>query len=110
MIAMLMVVLSLALWLTGGAVGKQFQELQQALPEALDTVKEQIEASPFSAVLSDVREGFEENGVPWGGVASVASTTVGALSTVALVVIMGIYLAADPDLYRRGLIRLFPRD
>ncbi len=109
-IAMLLAVLSLALWLTGGAVSKQFQELQQVLPQALDTVRKQVEASPFSSVLSDVRDGFQENGVPWGGVASVASTTVGALSTVALVVIMGIYLAADPDLYRRGLIRLFPLD
>ena len=41
-------------------------------------------------------------------VAGVFSTTVGILSSVILVLFIGIFTAADEDLYRRGLLHLVP--
>jgi len=36
-------------------------------------------------------------------------TTVGAFGSVALIIFVGIYFAMDPQLYRRGLIRMVPQ-
>jgi predicted PurR-regulated permease PerM len=43
------------------------------------------------------------------GVFSWGSTIVGALAGAVLVLVGGIYLAADPGVYRSGLIKLFPK-
>ncbi len=56
-------------------------------------------------MLNDAKQGE----VPWGRVVNVASTTVGAFGSVALIIFVGIYFAMDPQLYRRGLIRMVPQ-
>jgi predicted PurR-regulated permease PerM len=40
--------------------------------------------------------------------AGLGFTVVGGLTDCLLVIVAGIYLAADPDVYRRGLAKLFP--
>lgn len=42
-------------------------------------------------------------------VAQVFQTTLGAVTNMAIVFFVGLYLAADPNLYRNGFVRLFPR-
>jgi len=44
----------------------------------------------------------------WAQAAALATGTLGAISGALLVVVVGIYLAADPALYRRGALRLLP--
>ncbi|MFT0546235.1 AI-2E family transporter [Allopusillimonas ginsengisoli] len=106
----LVAILSLFFWFAGASIAEQLQTLRQTLPDAAKAALDWLRNSSLGPVVSSAQEGLQEKGVPWGGLASAASLTVGALSAVTLAIIMGIYLAADPDLYRRGLLRLFPVD
>ncbi len=45
----------------------------------------------------------------WAALAGIAGGIVNVLATLILVVFSGVYLAVSPDLYRRGLVLLFPR-
>jgi hypothetical protein len=51
-------------------------------------------------------DGTELTDVPWASVADLATKTLGALGSIGLMTIVGVYLAADPDLYRTGFVRL----
>jgi predicted PurR-regulated permease PerM len=53
-------------------------------------------------------EGLNAEDMPWASVANAATRTLGALGSIGLVLVLGVYLAADPQLYRRGLVRLVP--
>jgi len=94
--------------LLGPALAGQFERLQQELPRALDAVTRWLDDSSFGALVHEAWTGFKADGVPWARVASVASVTLGSLGAMGLVLVLGIYLAADPHTYRRGIVRLVP--
>ena len=56
-----------------------------------------------------VWEGINAEDMPWARVANAATRTPGAVGSIGLVLVLvlGVYLAADPHLYR-GLVRLVP--
>ena len=68
-----------------------------------------LEQNPLGVKLleagDDVARDFV---VPWSRLASVATVAPGALADVVLIVLMGVYLALDPGLYKRGFLRLLP--
>ncbi|MBV9892391.1 MAG: AI-2E family transporter, partial [Rhizobacter sp.] len=48
--------------------------------------------------------------LPWERIASIASASASAVGDVLLALLLGLYLAVDPDLYREGFLRLLPRE
>lgn len=113
-VALLAVLVLLALLLTGGvwligpALSQQFERLRDELPRAIEAVSGWLDGNSIGVALRDAWDGLKADGVPWSRVASVASVTLGSLATFGLVVVLGIYLAADPDTYRNGVVRLLP--
>lgn len=111
LVAVLLVfaVVTLSGWLFGAQVSAQFEELQQTLPRAWQT---------FEAWLGDTALGerllaaARDWAPSWSGLArnvgSVAAATAGAVVNLLLVVVAGIYLAAQPRIYRSGLLQLIP--
>jgi predicted PurR-regulated permease PerM len=97
-------------WLIGDRIGAQFEDLRVRLPEALKAATAWLEARPFGVAVLDAWQQATAGNVPWGRIANVASKTVGAIGAIALVAFVGIFLAADPGLYRRGLLALLPPD
>jgi predicted PurR-regulated permease PerM len=65
---------------------------------------------PLGVVALQVWEGIHAEDLPWARVANAATRTLGALGSIGLVLVLGVYLAADPQLYRRGLVRLVAPD
>lgn len=97
-------------WLTGDRIAAQFDSLRQRLPDALQSATAWLEAYPLGVAVIDASRELAAGDVPWGRIANVASKTVGAIGAIALIVFVGIFLAADPGLYRRGLLALLPPD
>lgn len=95
-------------WLLGARLIEETGRLQERLPDALAAVTEWIEEQPGGPMVLEGLTDAQETDVPWASVASAARLTVGALGNIALIIIVGIYLAADPLLYRNGLLRLSP--
>lgn len=100
--------LALALWLTGEPLAEQLRHLRERLPAAFDALSKWLDNSALGLSLVDVWNNLKAAGVPWTGVATAATLTITVLADAVLILAMGIYLAADPGLYRRGVVRLMP--
>jgi predicted PurR-regulated permease PerM len=96
-------------WLIGGQVAQQTEQLVNILPGAVLGLREWLENHPWGQWAVDLgRQGAEDMRGGWSGVARFASGTFGALANALLIMFLGLYLAADPGLYRRGLLALIP--
>ena len=96
-------------WLIGGQVARQLQQLADVLPGAIEGVRKWMDRSVLGQILTELGQiGIEGTRGALSRVASVASSTFGAVANTLLIVFLGLYLAADPSLYRRGLLHLFP--
>lgn len=100
--------LALLAALLGDRVLEQFAGLRAGLPAALEAVTRWLDSHALGLTLLEVWDSAKTGEQVWGQVAALATGTLGAISGSLLVLVIGIYLAADPALYRRGLLRLLP--
>lgn len=98
----------LSIGLMGERVAEQFANVRESLPGALDAARQWLESRPFGETLIELWNNAKSGEQFWARVAGLATMTLGAISSALLVVVIGIYLAADPALYRRGLMHLLP--
>ena len=95
-------------WQIGGRMAEQLAHLRERLPEALDALAAWLNRQSFGPTLVDLWRDAKDGEVPWARVASAATLSVRAVATAFLMLVIGVYLAAAPDLYRRGVVRLMP--
>jgi predicted PurR-regulated permease PerM len=100
----------LGVWLIGDRAATQLQELRQVLPKGIDAITQWLSSHAPGRTLLELLANAKQHNSAWSQVAGLATMTLGAVSSALLVIVVGIYLAADPGLYRRGVLRLFPLD
>jgi predicted PurR-regulated permease PerM len=106
---MIVMALGVTLFLFGRQVRAQLGELARIFPPALEYV-----LGEFGVDTRKVLEQLPKvigSGLPqeiFSRVASYSMTIIGALADLLLVLVAGVFLAADPTLYKRGLVQLFP--
>jgi predicted PurR-regulated permease PerM len=100
--------LTLGVLLLGEPIGEQFNELRQALPAAYQATTRWLNSHLAGLWLLKWWEGANA-GIEWINLAGIAGNAVGALGAAFLMIVTGLYLAADPQLYRRGLLHLVPQ-
>ncbi|WP_052341311.1 AI-2E family transporter [Salinarimonas rosea] len=89
----------------------QVRDVVEQLPEAIRTLGERFD-------IPDPVERLEERFTSAAGdgsslmsrAANIGFTVLGGIVDALIVVVAAIYLAYDPGLYRRGLVRLFPHE
>jgi predicted PurR-regulated permease PerM len=99
--------LGLLVWSVGGTLASQFNELLRQLPAALAKLRDWLAAAGIGRAVLDSFGSVDstESALKLLGA---AISTLGAAANLLLVLVLGIYLAADPGLYRRGFLRLVP--
>lgn len=97
-----------AAWIFGAEVGRQADALRAALPQAWPAVEARLDAWGLGGLARDAAAGFDATGIG-ASLRTVAISVGSGLLDAALVIFGGIYLAARPDLYRTGLIKLVPK-
>jgi predicted PurR-regulated permease PerM len=111
-VALLMVVFMMAALslLVGEPLAEQFEILRQRLPAAVDAVVQWLNSHRIGVeVLQYIEEARGNDASPWAmRIAGAAGSTFGALSGAALMLVMGVYLAMAPRVYKDGLVRLMP--
>ena len=107
-IVVLASVLVIALWLTGQPMLGQLQELRNTVPRAWATALHWLQAQPFGPQLMSWTSDAADLKVPWARVAGAASAATTAVADGFLVLLLGLYLAFDPTVYRDGFLRLVP--
>ncbi|HEU4622532.1 MAG TPA: AI-2E family transporter [Burkholderiaceae bacterium] len=101
-------VLAILAWFVGDALVSQLASLRTKLPDAANAVQAWLRGHSLGQSLLNLLQEARQSDVPWGSVLNTAGVTVVALGNVALILILAIYLAAAPDTYRRGALRLLP--
>lgn len=105
-----LILIVLGSWAIGDRLIEQTEDLRKRIPEALTALTAWARGHPLGAALMDLGEGASASDVPWARVANVATQTLGAVGSIGLLTVIGVYLAADPAMYRKGLVRLVPAD
>ncbi|NHO34159.1 AI-2E family transporter [Acetobacter fallax] len=119
---LLMAVIGLISWTSGADIVAQAARLRDALVTQALALRNQLEAWPQGRVILDYLPaslGGNQGGSGQGGLMSLGSriagsmtgflgSAFGALGTMAVVLIAGIYFAASPSIYANGLLRLVP--
>lgn len=113
-VCLIVTVLGLALllaalfWLFGRQAADQFAEMKEQLPQALQKFQAWLSQSRWGKTALDSLKQMTQNGSPMESAGVAFGAALGGLGNILLIVFAGIYFAADPGLYRRGALRLFP--
>jgi len=93
----------------GTTIQAEFAELARRLPAAWAAVQARLGSSSIGAAILERAQGLAPSGQAIvNGVTTALAAVGGALSGLVLVLIGGLYLAAQPTLYSQGLLRLIP--
>jgi predicted PurR-regulated permease PerM len=110
-----LVVLSLIagfFWMFGVQIGGELEELARALPKATTQTIEWLKGRDWGRVLlSQLQRGDMAENASDGAAAAVVGTFWAAISASGHILIItfgGLYLAAQPQLYVKGALSLFP--
>jgi predicted PurR-regulated permease PerM len=99
-------------WFVGAVVAHQVIQLEAALPAAWQAAEREIGAYSAGQWLLDRLHAASSAGVGLGPIAGrighVTGLGVTAVGEFVVVLVAGVYFAAQPALYRRGLLKLAP--
>lgn len=103
--------IGLAGWLFGAEIASQASTLRETLPAAWKSFEERLGDTQIGErILGALRDAAKDGGSVASELGSFALTFGSAVADFLLVLVAGVFLAAEPRLYRRGLVKLFPRE
>ena len=113
---LLLVILALSVSLLAPSVAEQVKHLRDELPKSLQNVVNYLNQFSWGKVIieqmpdsSDVIDKVNNASV-LSQVGSFFSSTLGALTNIALMLLLAIYLASEPKTYIKGFTKLFPKN
>lgn len=108
----LSVLLGIGAWLAGERLADQAAALSDRVPQAIEAARRWLNGYQagrwFLHLLANASRAPQDLGALAGFATLTVNATLGMLGGLVLVVALGIYLAGDTKLYRRGLLRLLP--
>lgn len=110
---LLLLIIGGTVWLLYPSLSSQVTELQEALPKALQQLKDQLSASSWGQYLvkglSGAGEAISEKKADiLSRTTGIFSSTLGALANFFIVIVSALFLASHPAVYVKGLLQLFP--
>lgn len=95
-------------WLFGRQAVSQFAEMREQLPAAFEKFQAWIAESTMGRRLVESLRDAAGEGNPLSSAGLALGATLGGVANLLLILFVGIYLAADPFMYREGGLRLLP--
>jgi predicted PurR-regulated permease PerM len=99
---------AIAFGLFGREVAAQASLLEHRVPEAWRAIETRLDAWGLGEPLAQWTQSIRSGGGVAANLGGIAMSVGSALADTLLVLVGGVYLAAQPDLYRDGLIKLIP--
>lgn len=111
----IVVLTALGVWLLSDSMQNEFDQLSNELPAAFERARETIAQYPIGRrVVRQIPSAQElmnqQGGNFFGRVAAFFSSAFGAATNFVVVLIIGIYFAASPQVYREGIVNLVPKE
>jgi len=107
-VLMVVAILGTAVWLFGAEVIAQYSVLAEAIPGAWGEVLGRLDTFGLGEPARQWARSLGSGDGVLANLGGLALSFGGGLADTLLVLFGGIYLAAQPDLYRRGIIKLIP--
>jgi len=114
--AILLAVVGGTIAMLSPSIADQVRHLRDELPKSAISVSNYLSQFGWGRTLieqlpsvEDVKNNINVSSL-LSGVGGVFTSTLGALGNIAIVVLLGIYLASEPRFYSEGFVRLFPID
>jgi len=99
-------------WLMGREAVTDFSEMIKKLPKVEQTIKDELSKHKWGNALlhlsSKTKKFWSMSGGLLNNLTGLFSETIGIAVTIAIILITGIYMSLNPNLYLRGFIKLFP--
>ena len=108
-VLIVLAVLGTAVWTFGAQIAGQAQALRELIPGAWQAMQARLEAWGLGSAVRDASASMTARGSVLSNIGNLAVTVGNGLVDTLLVIVGGIYLAAQPALYRTGLIKLVPK-
>ena len=105
--------LGAALWFFGSVAADQVDELTKQIPAGVDILIHWLRSLPYGQLALDkARNATATGATGWAGatLAGAASSIAQGLGYAVLCFVVAVYLAAQPELYRKLCLRLAPAD
>ena len=101
--------LSAGIWALGDPLAEQLEVLRGRLPAATEAAMRWLNTHRVGvAALEYIQQMRDQAGPLAARIAGFAGLTLGVLGSVALMLVMAVYLAISPAIYKNGLVRLIP--
>lgn len=100
-------ILGIAIWLFGAEIAKQTSNLAELIPNAWASLQGRLEQWGLGGQVERLMQGGASSGV-LSNVSGLVMSVGGGLTDLLLVIFGGIYIAAQPGLYRKGLLKMVP--
>jgi predicted PurR-regulated permease PerM len=102
-----LLVVAFGLYFFGVQLAQQMEELVNAVTQAYQKTRDYLQGSRFfSTIMDNLPSGPDP--AAYMRVAKETVTVFGGLADLVLVLVLAVYLAADPATYRRGFLALLP--
>ena len=93
---------------TGSELASQAASLQAIVETQVESIGNQIEAAGFNISAEDVKGLGSQILNSVGRVTAAVSSAVGAVTNLAMMLVLGIFIAAEPRMYERGVAWMLP--
>lgn len=93
---------------TGSELAAQAASLQAIVETQVETIGNRIEAAGFNISAQDVKGLGSQILNSVGRVTEAVSSVLGAVTNLAMMLVLGIFIAAEPRLYERGVAWMLP--
>ncbi|OYW13494.1 MAG: hypothetical protein B7X02_02080 [Rhodospirillales bacterium 12-54-5] len=108
-VLLIILMLTLASWFVGSEVSSEFSNLSTQLPNAWESFRTRMHTHPIGHYLLNNVDGLHsQNSSILEKVSAIIGAITSSIVDLALVLIGGLYFAADPQLYYNGITKLTP--
>jgi predicted PurR-regulated permease PerM len=114
--ALLILILAFGVWLLAPSVAEQVKHLRDELPKSLQNVAAYLNRFGWAKAILEQMPGTNEiidkvkNSNILSQVGNFFSLTLGALTNIAMMILLSIYLASESKTYIKGFTKLFPKN
>jgi predicted PurR-regulated permease PerM len=111
---LLLAILALSVYLLAPSVAEQVRNLRDELPRSAQNVSAFLSNYSWGRLIIEQMPSTDEviekfnNSAMLSRVGGIFSTTIGALTNIALMLLLAVYLASEPKTYTKGFTKLFP--
>ena len=96
-------------WVIGAKIQRQVAELSSTLPQTIDSARAKMAQTPIGKKILNYKSGDNSEKL-MDTARNFFSTSFGVLGDLYIIIFLSIFFTSDPNLYKKGILFLFPPD